>query len=177
MKYLLILLVLILTLSCVKNNHSLQYFGTWSKCNSHGEYFEWQIGKDYVIMLGLFKNGTKIIQSKNDHNYIILHNVDYEPHIDTFDLVSISENKLVLHRKFMNQIIELDRVDNYEYKIDSTNLENWSKETLLNFQERAVSKKCPFIKSRDSLLQDFGEVSKKVEYVEISLGGLIDSIE
>jgi len=108
--------------------------------DSHNEgYSELKIEKDYILRLIYNKNNIEIIKKKSriENNLLLIVNQEYEPNIDTFNLVNYSKDKVVLNRIFLNQYYRLSKIENNITEIDSTDIEKWKEKTITEFQKRA----------------------------------------
>ena len=170
MKYFYLLLTSILILSCQKNDNSDLLIGTWTKCNESGEYFEWKIDKNNILILGLIKDDIAIFENTLRDNSLIMKGINCElpNEIDTLVLISKSKNKITLKTSWINQIIELTRIENNIGKIDSTDIENWTKQTIFKFKERGEHFNCPDLRTKKD---------KMIPSLEIDLDSIINTEE
>lgn len=178
MKYTIIIFVFILTLSC--QNKEINIFnGTWNKCHRNGEYTEWVIEQDRVFILGILKDDIAVFEYKIDNNSLIIKglNVSLPYEIDTLVLISKTKKRIILEGGLGNQIIELNKIENGIVKIDSTNLEKWKSQTILNFQKRAEFYNCPDLRTEDEkIIPDLGNINPVEEMeIEIPLDNVKDS--
>jgi hypothetical protein len=167
MRYLIILLTFILILSCKKNDNSELLIGTWTKCNESGQYFEWKIDKNNILILGLLKDDIAIFENTILDNSLIMKGVNCElpNEVDTLVFVDKSKNKIILKTSWNNQIIELTRIENSIEKIDSTDIENWTKQTIFKFKERGEHFNCPDLRT---------EKEKMIPSLEIDIDSIMN---
>jgi len=137
--------------------------------NHPEDYSELKIKKDYILKLIYSENNIEIIKNKSriENNLLMIDNQEYEPEIDTFNLINFSKDKIILNRKFLNQYYKLSKIENNITEIDSNDLENWKVNTIKEFKKRA---KLYFKKNNIS------EKKQKIDTIQIELP-IIEEIE
>ena len=171
MRYLIILLSSILILSCKKNDNSDLLIGTWNKCNKSGDYFEWKIDKNKVLMFGIINDDIAIFKNRITNNSMIIKglNIDLPNNIDTLVLISRAKNKITLQSNYNKQIIELRKIENMINEIDSIDFDKWKTKNILSFQKRADLFGCPEQRAeKEKATNDLGKI-QIFEEIEIPI--------
>ena len=137
MKKIIIILLTVFSISCTTNEKSELMIGTW-KINGDKDYYsEVKIDKNKVIVLSTPESDLRIFKSILKNDYLIIENGDYKPKIDSFKLICSSSDKIILRRKYLNQLLEFDKIENQISDIDSLKLKSWKEKTISDFNERA----------------------------------------
>jgi hypothetical protein len=147
-----------------------------------GRYAEFKITHDYTIFLTSESDLIALISSKIENNTIIFKegiNTSILFENDTLVLSFKSTNKIVL-KSNLNYTLELNRNENNIENIDSLNLNNWEKETILKFKKRAEIRNCPDLRTEEEkIIHDLGDANliEEEEEIEITIEFIKDSIK
>jgi hypothetical protein len=167
-------ILILISFGC-SNTHKPEIEGVWSKCNEFGDYYEWHIGNEETVLLGL-KNEPQIVKSKIDKTRLILFRNDLEPIKDTFDIIRVSEKELILHRKFMDQTFSMIKKEAEMVPVDSSNINHWKQTMQSSFNKRKIHESCEILKSRE--LYEFSESNSViVDEIETPIVEKIDSLK
>lgn len=144
MKKITILFIIIIIQGCQINKGPNPIIGTWSKCFRDGEYREYKINKDYILMLSKKDKEISIFRNKIEVNSLIISGFgdSFIQNKDTLVILATSRNSIVLKSKFTKLKFEFSKMENQIGKVDSVNLENWKSQTMLGFQKRAKLSNC-----------------------------------
>ncbi len=168
-----------MTISCQKSKKEHSIIGTWSICFRDGEYREFKITDKYMLMLTLGSEQVSIFSNYIERNSLIWKSMDSEyslpNNVDTVIIISQSNNRIVLKSKFMGTEIELNKIEDEIHEIDSTNLENWKRQTILNFQKRVELFNCPDLRTEDEKIIHDLELLE-IEEIEIPIEIRKDSL-
>ena len=170
--------ILIITiLGCQNRAKKNPFIGTWNRCLKDGEYLEFKIYNNYTISLSSSWERIIMVSNKFENNTLIIEgiNVPLANKTDTIFLTSKSNDKIILKSRWMNQV-ELNRTENKIDDIDSLNLENWKKKTILKFKKRAALFNCPDLRTEDEKIIDTLRLLEPEEYIEIPIERLKDSL-
>lgn len=167
--YVLLMLLTLLFAGCKKekSDGSHQILGVWQQCQRDGEYIEYLIGKDHLIMLPeSTENEFMIYSNKVMDNAIVITgiNVKLLEGVDTLNVNHISESALILEHEYGE--IHLTRAGTY-HEVDSTDLETWKKTTLDAYKERLIVANCPDLRSDEekNAKIPLGEVVEEFEEI------------
>ncbi|NLP59528.1 hypothetical protein HGB55_15255 [Lutibacter sp. B1] len=169
-KIAIILILLIFITNCTKNDKSKLLIGTWKIIGNKENYSEVKIDEKKVMILSSDEIDLRIENSRLENDYIFFENENFEPKIDSFKIICYSNDKIILRREFLNQLIEFNRIENNIKEIDSTDFKNWKEKTISDFKKRANS----YFKSNNIKISetiDLGEVNP-IEEIEIDLDSL-----
>ena len=136
MKKILILILFIALYCCSTRDNSNLIFGAWEHIIDSSNYSEFQINETHLVILRASDSIVTIKKSRIDNNLLIIDNQKYSPKIDTFEIVHIGQDSLLLKRNFLNQKYSFVRIINSISEIDSSNLQGWQEKTLSDFRKR-----------------------------------------
>ena len=145
------LLFLIITLqACQIKKEPNPIVGTWNKCFRDGEYREYKIDYDYMLMLSKKNNEISLFKNKIENNTLIISGVandSFEQNVDTLLMMSFTDSSVILKSNFTKVKFDFTKMENNIKDIDSTNLSHWKNQTMLDFQKRATLSNCTDIRT------------------------------
>ena len=160
MKFLKIFVLSLVFISCQN-----KLIGTWTMCSMDGKYYEYKITKNYIIVLmeklerplvfkieKLKKNGVLISEFKDGDEYIFNN--------DKLTLIAEDKNRITVKSSRFDEQYQMFKADFLIKEIDSTNLNTWYKETIIQYKKRAKLKKCQDIRS---------EKEKQIDTIDIKM--------
>ena len=127
--------------------------GNWNKCNQSGNYVEFEITENQLIILNsatdkilVFKNqisGNKMIISEYKNGTSLMINPD------TIYFKFLNQNRVEFNNGFTIDNVEMKRSQVTLENIDSTNVEFWKNKTLNKFNKRAQDIDCKDLRTDD----------------------------
>lgn len=150
MKNLTILFLIIAVQGCQINKEVNPIVGTWNKCFRDGEYREYKIDNNYMLMLSKKNKELSYFKNKIENNTLIISGVNndsFKQNTDTLLIISFSENSVILKSNFTKVKFDFNKMENSISDIDSTNLSHWKSQTMSDFQKRATLSKCMDIRT------------------------------
>jgi len=147
MKYIRIIFISFLVLSCQKTSKKHIAIGTWNNCYKDGTYVEYKITDEYLLILTTKSDEILLFKNKIADSTLILskfkNGLGLPINNDTLVTISQSKNKIVLKSTYSWNEIELNKAE-FDYDaIDSTNSKLWKNKTLSEFKKRAELASCP----------------------------------
>ena len=142
MKLLKIFLLTIIFISCQN-----KLIGTWTMCSMDGKYYEYKITKNYIVVLQdkLDKPQVFKIKKIKQDEFLITEFKNGDEYIfgnDKLTLVAADKNRITLKSSRFDKQYLFVKANFLIKEIDSTNLNAWHKETIIQYKKRAKNNEC-----------------------------------
>jgi len=144
-------IILILIVGCQGTSQPNEALGTWNYCTRDGNYEEWIITRDFLLIISTKPKKFFLFQNEINDSSLVISTIKGEINLpmpkDTLITLVESKEKLILKSFFESEPLQLNRVE-YDFEpIDWKNLESWKKKIHSEFKKRAVLVKCPDLRS------------------------------
>ncbi|WP_127139151.1 hypothetical protein [Flagellimonas oceanensis] len=144
-------IILILLVGCQETSQSQEALGTWNYCTRDGNYEEWIITRDFLLIMSTKPKKFFLFQNEIKDGSLVISTIKGEINLpmpkDTLIILVESKKKMILKSVFESEPLQLNRVE-YDFEpVDWENLEYWKSKVHSEFEKRAALEKCPDLRS------------------------------
>ena len=151
MKFLKSLLISFLILGCQETSESHAALGTWNYCTKDGNYEEFIITRDFLLVMSTRPKRFLLFKSEIIDSSIVISHLEGEVNLptptDTLIALENSMNTVVLKSIHSSKPIYLRRTEFEFSPIDWGSLPTWKDKVQSEFKKRAALHKCSDLRS------------------------------